>query len=112
MSIYDRFFKDKGDGGSNTDLSGLISIPTKCPACGEVGEFLLDISGHKKFTVLEIDKESHIHVLECPYCKAGMLLSIKRNKLIGIESFQDNDPQSLMIGILRSKDAIMKSDEP
>lgn len=111
MSIYDHFFKGKGDSGRYTDLSGLISIPTKCPACGEVGEFLLDKSAHKNFAVLEIDNESHIHVLECPYCKDGMLLSIKRNRLIAIESFKDNDPQSFMIGILRSKDAIMKSDD-
>ena len=78
----------------NINVEGLISIPTKCPTCGEVGDFYLDPNKYNFFGILEFDKDTHGHILECPYCTAGMLLCIRKGNLITIEPFEDNSQAS------------------
>ena len=103
MSIFDRFFKSRPRTKDGIDVTGVRTIPTKCPTCGEVGEFQYDINKHDFFGVFEIDKQTHLHVLECPYCKAGMLLCIRNGRSMGIEPFKDYPPTDMLDAVARAR---------
>ena len=102
MSIYDRFFKNKGRADDGVDVTGVAVIPTKCPTCGMTGDFHIDPNKHDFFGIFEVDKNTHCHALECPYCKAGMLLCIRKSRLMGIEPFAE-DMSDVMQAVARTK---------
>ena len=103
MSIFDRFFKSGSRTKHGIDVTGVSIIPTKCPTCGQVGDFQYDITKHDFFGVVEIDKDTHFHVLECPYCMAGMLLCIRKGRLMGIEPFKDDQPADMLAAVGRAR---------
>ena len=103
MSIFDRFFKSQSHGQKGVDVRGVSVIPTKCPTCGEVGDFPYDPDKHDFYSAFELDKKTHLHVLECPYCKAGMLLCIRDGRFMGIEPFQDDPPTSVFDAVARTR---------
>ena len=90
MSIYNRFFKSKSQDKHNIDITAVSVIPTKCPTCGNVGDFQYDKEKHDFIGAIELDSKTYCHVLECPYCKAGMLLCIRDDRFMGIEPFNDD----------------------
>ena len=103
MPIFDRFFKSRSRGEEGVDVRGVPVIPTKCPTCGMVGDFHFDAKKHEFFGVFELDSKTHLHVLECPYCTAGMLLCIRDGRLMGIEPFKDDPPSDVLAAVARTR---------
>lgn len=103
MSIFSRFFKSGGDKPSGVDVRGVRVIPTKCPMCGMVGDFPFEPDKHDFWAVAELDKKTHLHILECPYCQAGMLLCIRDGRMLGIEGYKDETPADMLAAIERAK---------
>jgi hypothetical protein len=68
-----------------------------------VGDFPYDLDKHDFFGLIELDKRTHLHVLECPYCTAGMLLCIRDGRLMGIEPFKDNPPTDMLKAVARTR---------
>jgi hypothetical protein len=102
MSIFDRFFKS-GRRPEGIDVRGVSVIPTKCPKCGMIGDFPFDPRKHDFVWAVQIDPKTHLHVLECPYCQAGMLLCIRDGRLLGIEGYSDDTPADLMQAVERAR---------
>lgn len=102
MSIYDRFFKNRGRTDKGVDVSGVKMIPTKCPTCGMTGDFPFDPGRHESFMVIRLDSKTDAHVLECPYCRAGMLLCIREARLVRIEPFKE-DSTDLLDAVARAQ---------
>lgn len=103
MSIFDRFFKPGARGQEGIDVTGISVIPTKCPTCGKVGDFQYDPAKHNFFAVVELDKNTQLHALECPYCTAGMLLCIQNGRLMAIEPFKDEPPTDVLQAVARTR---------
>ena len=97
MPFFDRFFRT-GRGGS--------VIPAKCPMCGKVGKLRLDAETHELRSAFELDGKTHLHVRECPYCTAGMLLCTRDGRLISIESFTDDPPMDGLAALARTREKL------
>jgi hypothetical protein len=103
VSIFSRFFKPAGQRPQGVDVRGVQVIPTTCPLCGSVGDFIFDPNKHDFVWAFELDKKTHLHVLECPYCTAGMLLCIRDGRMLGIEGYKDDTPADLMAAVGRAR---------
>lgn len=103
MSIFERFFKSGSRGSEGVDVTGVKVIPMKCPTCGKIGDFTYDPQKHDFFAIVELDKNTHLHPLECPYCTAGMLLCIRNSRLMGIEPFKDDPPTDMLKAVARTR---------
>lgn len=103
MSIFDRFFKSQSRGQEGIDLRGISVIPTKCPTCGQVGDFHLDPKKHDFVGMFQLDEKTYLHNLECPYCQAGMMLCIRDGRLLGIEPFKDDSPGDMFAAVSRAR---------
>lgn len=88
MPIFERFFRSRSR-----------VLPTKCPTCGKVSDFQFDTGKREIPGKFELDPKTHMRVLECPYCSAGMLLCIRDGRLIGIEPFTDDPPADVLAAV-------------
>lgn len=103
MSIFSRFFKPGADRPQGVDVRGVQVIPTKCPFCGNIGDFPYDPKKHDFAWGFALDKDTHLHVLECPYCQAGMLLCIRDGRMLGIEGYKEDTPAELFEAVGRAR---------
>jgi len=85
MPVFDRFFRSRSH--------------VRCPTCGKVRDFRLDAERHELSGALALDSKTHLHVLECPYCTAGMLLCVRDGRLMGIEPFTDDPPMDILAAL-------------
>jgi hypothetical protein len=102
MSIYERFFKSRQH-EAGPDLKGVRVIPTKCPVCGEVGEFDNLPEAHNMPWGFKLDEKTVALPLECAYCRAGMLLCIRDGRAMGIEPFKDDPPGDVLQAVARTR---------
>lgn len=84
------------------NVSGLSTIPVKCPTCGQVGDFRLDPNAHDFFGLFQVDPDTALHVLECPYCRAGMLLCLRGPQILFIEGYRDDSPVAMLDAVKRA----------
>lgn len=103
MSIFSRFFKSQPNSQEGIDVRGVRVIPTKCPTCGKVGDFPYTPEAHAFVGVMQLDAKTFLHVLECPYCTAGMLLCIRDGRLMSIEPFKDDPPSDVFEAVKRTR---------
>ncbi len=103
MSIINRILNPKTRRPDGVDVRGVAIIPTQCPLCGNTGDFRFDPNSHQFWSVVEIAPKTHLHVLECPYCKAGMLLCIRDGRMLGIEGYKDTGPPAMMAAVERAR---------
>ena len=101
MPIFDRFFRPRGQTG--TGVQDAPVIPTKCPTCGKAGHFHFDAEKHEISGLFKLDSKTHLHILECPNCTAGMLLCIRDGRLMGIEPFEDDPPTDVLAAVARTR---------
>ncbi len=100
MPIFDRFFRPRGQAGIGVQETSVI--PTKCPTCGKAGHFPIDPEKHVS-GLFKLDSKTHLHILECQYCTAGMLLCIRDGHLMGIEPFEDDPPSDVLAAVARTR---------
>jgi hypothetical protein len=80
-------------------LGGKTRVTLECPQCKALSDMYL---GDPRCTwVLQREDVGVLIPAECPYCKIGMLVCIKDDKLMNIEPFGDA-PDELMSALERT----------
>ncbi len=72
-------------------LGGKTRVALECPRCKELSDMYL--GDPRCNVVIQREDVGMMIPAECPYCKIGMLVCIKDDKLINIEPFGDTSEE-------------------